>query len=227
MLAEILQPLIQFFSDLIVRFGYFGIFAITFLENIIAPIPSEFVFPWAGFLASQGKMNIWLISLAGALGSLLAAWVLYYLGTRFNGPKTRAFVDKYGKFLFITLDDLEKSEKWFEKYGPWTILLFRVVPLGRSLISIPAGFVRMNLFLFSLFTFVGTFVWCFVLTYAGYVLGNNWDKVVELSSSYEHFILLIIVIAGLAFLFFKRDRVIAMFKKTPAPQVENQPTQED
>ncbi len=218
MLSELLQPLIQFFSDLIVRFGYIGIFIITFLENIIAPIPSEFVFPWAGFLASQGRLNILLISLSGALGSLLAAWVLYYLGTRFNGPKTRAFVDKYGRFLFITLEDLEKSEKWFEKYGPWTILLFRVVPLGRSLISIPAGFVRMNFFIFSVFTFVGTFVWCFILTYAGFVLGNNWNAVVEFSSGYEHFVLLAIVIALLAFLYYKRDRVIAMFKPKAATE---------
>src|SRR5690606_13207794 len=118
--------LTQVFSDLIIRFGYAGIFAITFIENIIAPIPSEFVFPWAGFLAYQGKLDIWLISLSGALGSLVAALVLYYLGSKFNGPRTRAFVDRYGKYLFISMEDLDKSEAWFNKYGIWTVFLFRM-----------------------------------------------------------------------------------------------------
>ncbi len=121
MLSEILEPLTTVLSDLIVKFGYGGIFAVTFIENIIAPIPSEFVFPWAGFLAYQGKLDIWLISLSGALGSLIAALVLYYLGSKFNGPKTPAIVDKYGKYLIISLEDLNKSEKCFEKYGVWTV----------------------------------------------------------------------------------------------------------
>lgn len=209
MLSEILEPLVQFFSDLIVRFGYAGIFAITFIENIIAPIPSEFVFPWAGFLAYQGKLDIFLISLSGALGSLAAALVLYYLGSKFNGPRTRAFVEKYGKYIFISIDDLNKAEGWFEKYGVWTVLIFRVVPLGRTLISIPAGFVKMDVFTFSLFTFVGTFVWCFILTYAGYLLGENWSAVTEFSSEYENVIVILILLAFLGFLYLKRQQVTA------------------
>lgn len=212
MLSEMLEPLTQIFSDLIVKFGYVGIFAITFIENIIAPIPSEFVFPWAGFLAYQGKLDIWLISLSGALGSLVAALVLYYLGSKFNGPKTRAFVDKYGKFLFISLEDLEKSEKWFEKYGVWTVLIFRMVPLGRTLISVPAGFVKMNVVTFSIFTFIGTFIWCFILTYAGFLLGENWSAVTDFSSEYEHVIILLIIIAGLGFLYIKRNTIIETFR---------------
>jgi membrane protein DedA with SNARE-associated domain len=212
MLSEILEPLTTVLSDLIVKFGYLGIFAVTFIENIIAPIPSEFVFPWAGFLAYQGKLDIWLISLSGAIGSLTAALVLYYLGSKFNGPKTRSFVDKYGKYLFISLEDLNKSEKWFEKYGVWTVLIFRMIPLGRTLVSIPAGFVKMNVFLFSLFTFVGTFVWCFILTYAGYLLGENWKAVVEFSSNYEHVIILLIALCGAVFIYYKRQRVMESFK---------------
>lgn len=211
MLTEILEPLTQVLSDLIIKFGYIGIFAVTFIENIIAPIPSEFVFPWAGFLAYQGQMNIWLVSLSGGLGSLAAALVLYYLGAKFNGPKTRAFVDKYGKYLFISLSDLEQSEKWFEKYGVWTVLIFRMVPLGRTLISIPAGFVKMNVITFSVLTFVGTTVWCFILTYAGYLLGENWSAVSDFTSNYEHVILGLIVLCGIAFLYFKRQSIAETF----------------
>ena len=203
MLSELLARVSDVISDLILQFNYLGLVAVTFIENIIAPIPSEFVFPWAGFLAAQGKMNIWLIALAGAVGSLAAALILYWLGSKFNGPKTRAFVDKYGKFLFIKLADLEKAEKWFEKYGVWTVLIFRMVPLGRTIVSIPAGFVKMNLLTFATLTFVGTFLWSLILTYAGFLLGENWKSVTQILGKYEKVVLVIIgVIAGI-FVFIK------------------------
>lgn len=208
-----LEQLTDIISDIIVRFNYWGIFAITFIENIIAPIPSEFVFPWAGFLAYQGQLNIWLISLSGAFGSLAAALVLYYLGARFNGPKTREFVNKYGKYLFVSYDDLEKSEQWFNKYGIWTVFLFRMVPLGRTIVSIPAGFVKMNVVTFSVLTFAGTFIWCLILTYAGYLLGENWGAVEEFSSQYQKLIVVIILLGGVAFLYFRRERIIETLKE--------------
>ena len=203
MISELFSPFIALISDWIVRFGYWGIIVVTFIENIIAPIPSEFVFPWAGFLASQGKMNIWLISLSGAVGSLAAALVLYYLGSKFNGPKTRQFVEKYGKYVFISLADLEKAEGWFEKYGAWTVLIFRVVPLGRTVISVPAGFVKMNIFKFSAFTFFGTFIWSLILTYAGFALGENWNAVSEFIGKYEHLVIYAIATAIIGFVAWK------------------------
>ena len=204
MLSEIFAPTIEFINQLILQFSYVGIAAVSFIENIIAPIPSEFVFPWAGFLAYQGKMNIWLISLAGAVGSLAAALVLYYLGSKFNGPKTREFVDKYGKYIFISLKDLEKAEGWFEKYGVWTVFIFRMIPLGRTVISIPAGFVKMNILTFSVLTFIGTFLWSFLLTYAGYILGENWERVSEVLSGYEHLVIYAILLSGSIFAWYKR-----------------------
>lgn len=203
MLSELFAPFISVISDWIVRFGYWGIIIVTFIENIIAPIPSEFVFPWAGFLASQGKLNIWLISFAGAIGSLAAALVLYYLGSKFNGPKTRQFVDRYGKYVFISLSDLEKAEGWFEKYGSWTVLIFRIIPLGRTVISVPAGFVKMNVFKFSALTFIGTFIWSLMLTYAGFVLGENWDKVSKFLEEYQHLVIYAIAASAIGFIAWK------------------------
>ena len=196
-----------FISDIIVQFGYLGLIFVTFLENVIAPIPSEFVFPWAGFLAAEGRMNIFLISLSGAIGSVMAAYLLYFLGSKFSGDKTRAFVDKYGKFLFVSLKDLEKAEGWFEKYGVWTVLIFRMIPLGRSVISIPAGFVKMKLSIFLTLTFIGTFAWSLLLTYAGYILGENWIKVSEILKEYEHFVIYAVIALGFLFLYFKRDQI--------------------
>ena len=216
MLSELLSPLIATLSQLIIDFGYYGIFAVTFIENIIAPIPSEFVFPWAGYLASQGSLNIFLIAFAGAMGSLVAALVLYYLGYIMNGDKSRKFVSKYGKYLFIQEDDIEKAEGWFKKYGVWTVLIFRLVPLGRTVISVPAGFIKMNIWTFSLLTFVGTFVWCFILTYLGYVLGENWHDIEDYNSSYQKIVIVLIILAGLAFLYWKRNEIIAMLKSIKA-----------
>jgi membrane protein DedA with SNARE-associated domain len=212
MLSEFLNPLIGYLSDLIVKFGYAGIFAVTFIENIIAPIPSEFLFPWAGFLASKGDLNIFLIAFSGALGSLVAALVLYYLGHKMSGDKSRKFVAKYGKYLFIKEEDIERAENWFKDYGVWTVFLFRLVPLGRTIISIPAGFIKMNVWTFSLLTFAGTFIWCFILTYLGFVLGENWEVIAEYSSEYEKVVILLIIITGVSFVYWKRKEILNTIK---------------
>src|SRR3989344_8988143 len=101
MLSALVSQTTDFISNLIIKYNYVGIIIVTFIENIIAPIPSEFVFPWAGFLASKGDMNIFMISFAGALGSVAAGLVLYYLGHKMSGDKSRKFAAKYGKYLFI------------------------------------------------------------------------------------------------------------------------------
>ncbi len=216
MLSQIFGAIGAFISFLILEFGYLGIFFVSFLENIIPPIPSEFVFPWAGYLAGEGKINIFLISLSGALGSTLAALILYYLGSKFNGVKTREFVNKYGKYFFISLTDLEKAEKWFEKYGPITILVFRVIPLARSAISVPAGFVKLNIFLFTFYTFTGTFIWSLVLTYLGFVLGENHTLIEKYVDQYKDFLYVLILIGLAVFLYKKRGEiplVKSLFKK--------------
>ena len=130
-----------------------------------------------------------------------------YLGSKFNGDKTRKFIDKYGKFLFISLNDLERSEKWFSKYGVWTVLIFRMVPLGRSIISIPAGFIKMNVYIFASLTFVGTFIWSFILTYAGYTLGEHWTKVSEIISTYEHIVIYALIALIGVFIYTKRHKI--------------------
>ena len=220
MLSEFLSPLISYLSDLIIKFGYAGIFAVTFIENIIAPIPSEFVFPWAGFLASKGDMNIFMISFAGALGSVAAGLVLYYLGHKMSGDKSRKFAAKYGKYLFIKEEDIERAENWFKKYGVWTVFIFRLVPLGRTIISIPAGFIKMSVWTFSLLTFLGTFLWCFVLTYLGFILGENWQIIAKYSSEYEKAVIGLVVVLGIGFLFWKRKEIASLLKSIISPRNE-------
>ena len=212
MLSDLFSGLSDIISHLILTFNYAGIFFLAFIENVISPIPSEFIFPWAGFLASEGKINFWGIVLAGAVGATVAAWLLYYLGSKFNGPKTRLFVDKYGKYLLIKLSDLEKAEKWFEKYGVWTVFIFRFVPLGRSIISIPAGFVKINFWKFTILTFAGTFIWSAILTYAGYQLGENWTIVVGFLNKYQELVIILIILGVIGFLYLKRKDLIDLIK---------------
>ncbi len=207
MISEYLQPIAEFITSLILQFGYWGIIFATIVENIIAPIPSEFIFPWAGYLAYQGQMNLFLIALSGAIGSTIAALILYYFGTKFNGPKTRAFVDKYGKYFFITIEDLDKTEAWFTKYGVWTVFFLRMTPIGRTIISVPAGFIKMDLTQFTILTFAGTFLWCFILSYAGYIFGSQWEKVSAVLAGYEHLVVYGFVVAFMVFLFFKRRHI--------------------
>lgn len=220
MIGQVVTTISNWISTGIEQFGYTGIFVITFLENVIAPIPSEFVFPWAGFLAYQGELNIWLISLSGALGSVAAALILFYLGHKFSGDDPERFVNKYGKYLLISVEDLEKAQKWFDKYGIWTVLFFRIIPLARTLISIPAGFTKMNVIAFTTFTFIGTFIWCLILTYAGYALGQNWDRVQNILSTYENIIYIVLAILLGWYLYTKRDNIKDLFKGTKE-KIEN------
>jgi membrane protein DedA with SNARE-associated domain len=212
MLSELLTPLISYLEKLIIDFGYAGIFAVTFIENIIAPIPSEFLFPLAGNLAYKGELNLFLISFAGAMGSVVAALVLYYLGYKMSGDKSRKFAAKYGKYLFIKEEDLEKAEGWFKQYGVWTVFIFRLIPLGRTVISVPAGFIKMNVWTFTILSFAGSFLWCFILTYLGFVWGENWEQIRDASAKYDDAIKILIVLLGLAFLYWKRKDILDFIK---------------
>jgi len=185
MLSQFLASLTQFVTNIILTFSYPGIIFVTVVENIVTPIPSEIVFPWTGFLASQGKMNVLLISLSGAVGGLIGAIILYYIGYKLNSEKTKILVKNYGKYIFVKIEDLDKADEWFKKRGNLAIFVGRLIPIVRSLISLPAGYSKMNLFNFSFLTFLGTFIWSFVLTGLGYILGENWELVTKYLSKYE------------------------------------------
>ena len=212
MLNSIIETLISVLNQTIDKFGYFGIFAVTFIENVIPPIPSEFVFPSAGFLASQGRFNIFLVAFFGALGSLAAALVLYYVGYKSAQDHSRKFINKYAKYFFIKPEEIENAEVWFKKYGVWTVFFLRMLPLGRTIISIPAGFIKMNIWLFIALTFVGTYLWCFILTYLGYAFGENYTVISEYTSEYETLVKYLIVLGALAFAYIKRNDILDMVK---------------
>ena len=162
---------------IIESFGYGGLALLMFLENVFPPIPSELIMPLGGFGAAQGKMTLPLVILAGTVGSVLGQLPLYYLGHYLGKKRLMRLADRYGKWLAIGGEDIEKSMSWFSRHGGKAVLLCRLVPGVRSFISIPAGICGMNLPKFLLYSAIGMGVWAGLLAYAGHLLGQNYEKV--------------------------------------------------
>ncbi len=187
MIKELAQNLV----DLIFDWGYLGIFIMMTIESSFIPFPSEIVLVPAGYLASQGQMSVGLIMASGLGGSLLGAFINYYLALTLG----RKILQRYGKYFFIKESALLKMDEYFAKHGHISTFTGRLIPGIRQLISIPAGLAKMNLITFSIFTGLGAGIWAFILVMLGYFIGNNQ----ELLSEYLHQILIVVLIS-LAFL---------------------------
>ncbi|MCH4246804.1 MAG: DedA family protein [Acinetobacter populi] len=155
------------------QLGYLGIALLMFLDNIFPPIPSEIIMPSAGYTASQGQLQLFGVIIAGSIGSILAAAVLYWIGRKI--PKSVLFnwVDRYGKYLFIKSTDVSKALHWFEQYGHRIVFFGRMIPAIRSLISIPAGISGMPFGKFILYSSIGTLIWTTFLACIGFYFGEN------------------------------------------------------
>jgi len=172
-------------TAIITALSYPGIALVMFAENLFPPIPSELVMPFAGFIVGKGEMNLVAVLLAGTIGAVLGALALYYIGMWADETIIRRFIRRYGKFFFISEADIDKTLGFFAKYGEIVVFTGRLIPLVRSLISIPAGMNRMPMGRFLLWTTFGSLIWNGLLTYAGIVLGSQWENVLGLVDRYE------------------------------------------
>lgn len=161
----------------------------VFLENVFPPIPSEVVLPLAGFTASQGNMNLIAAFLWATAGSVVGAYLLYWLGAVIGANRLRRIADW---MWLVEVEDVDKSLHWFDKYGKLSILFGRLIPGVRSLISIPAGIDRMNVLSFGLFTLLGSAVWNALLIYLGFILGENWSQVADVIGQFSTVIKIVI-----------------------------------
>lgn len=182
--------------NLISATGYFGIVALMFIENIFPPIPSELIMPLAGFMAVRDQFSLFGIILAGTIGSVLGALPLYYAGRKIGEQRIEQFAGKYGRWFGLSRRDIERADQWFDRHGGAAVLLCRLIPGIRSLISVPAGINQMNIFSFLFFTAVGSGIWTTLLAYAGYFLGSNFREI----EKYLDIILYIVL--GLIVLFY-------------------------
>ncbi|BDA68568.1 putative DedA [Rivularia sp. IAM M-261] len=169
--------MLDWITNIISSMGYLGIVLLMLLENIFPPIPSEVIMPLAGFTVQKGELNLFLIIIAGTLGSVLGAFPWYYLGKFVGENRLKNWINRYGKWLTLSGNDIDKSKQWFKKYGNSIVLFGRLVPAIRTYISIPAGFEEMGFLPFILYSTIGTLIWVGFLSYAGYTLGQNYQLV--------------------------------------------------
>jgi membrane protein DedA with SNARE-associated domain len=154
-----------------------GIGLLMFAENLFPPLPSEVIMPLAGYLSSQEELSLWAAVLAGTLGSLAGAVVWYWMGRRLSPEQVRAGVEKQGAWAAVTTRDVDRAVAWFHGHGRFSVLLGRLVPVVRTLISLPAGFSRMPTLGFLLLSAVGTFLWTALLGYGGRLLGQRFEAI--------------------------------------------------
>lgn len=193
-MTNFLASLSSFATTIISTLGYPGLVAIMVLENVFPPIPSEVVLPFAGYLSSLGRFNFWLVVLAGMIGSVGGAEILYALGFYGNERVVKRLIRKFGRWVLITEDDLGKAERWFKKHGPKAVFTARLIPVVRSLISVPAGIAKMPQGSFLFYTALGTTLWSFILASLGKILGENWEVISIWVKNYEHVTLLVLAI---------------------------------
>jgi len=188
MISKIISVLSLFVLGVINKIGYVGVFLLMTLESANIPIPSEVTMPFAGFLVSSGRFNLWILILIGALGNLFGSWFSYYIAYLVGQPLARFF--KNSNFF---RDDYEKAERFFQKYGFASVFWSRLLPIIRTFISFPAGVFRMSFWKFSYLTFIGSLIWTGILTWLGFYLGSNWNVL----GGYFHKFDYVIVIIGI------------------------------
>ncbi|WP_080875180.1 DedA family protein [Oceanobacillus timonensis] len=189
----------QWVTTMMEQFGYLGIFLMMTLENLFPPIPSEIILPFGGFMTTYSVLTYLGVLAASTLGALIGAMLLYCAGMLLDIAWLEKMIDRYGKVLRLKRADIYKADAWFEKYGYWTVFFCRMVPLLRSLISIPAGMARMNFGIFILLTAVGSIIWNSILIGVGAVLGNNWYRVAAFMDVYSNFVYVFIMVGILFF----------------------------
>lgn len=187
------------------QLGYLGIAFLMFLDNVFPPIPSEIIMPSAGFTASQGQLTLIGVIIAGSVGSLIAAALLYWIGYKFKHEAIFRFVDAYGKYLFIKTEDVKKALTWFEQYGHRIVFFGRMIPAVRSLISIPAGMSHMPFWKFMFYSSLGTIIWTTFLACVGYYFGENQALMHEIFSRVGYVIIAIVTVV-IIWILYRRQR---------------------
>jgi membrane protein DedA with SNARE-associated domain len=165
--------------DAIRNFGALGVALLMLAENIFPPVPSEVIMPLAGFLASRGDLSFPAVVLAGTAGSVAGAFFWFWVGARIDRERLRGWVEAHGAYLAMTPKDLDRAEEWFSRRGSLSVFVGRLVPVVRTLISVPAGVAGMSPVRFGLYTLFGTAIWTGALAGGGWALGRRFQAIEE------------------------------------------------
>lgn len=206
------MDIINIITSLVSTYGYLGIFIAAFAETIFPPIPSELIFPLAGFVGFKSNFTYFetfLMASSGAMGATIGAIVIYLVSFKIG----RLAIVKLGKYVFVNEKKIESAERWFEKYGVYAVFLGRMAPGVRELISVPAGIARMPFAKFVTFTFFGSLIWSVILVFLGYFLGDSWESLSETLSDYFTVISVLVLLSIAIVIFYyvyygkRRDRI--------------------
>jgi membrane protein DedA with SNARE-associated domain len=193
-----LDSILEFMDN----FGYIAIFSLMIIENLFPPIPSEIILPLAGVSAGLGDLNLFLVILIATIGNYIGVLPFYILG--YKGEKlVYSFVNKYGKYFLVDIEDLEKSKKAFQKHGNIIIMAGRILPAIRTLISVPAGMFKVDFKTYTVYTIIGSIFWNSTLVLAGYFLGQNWEVVESIVENLKAVVILAVILASAGFIIYK------------------------
>lgn len=190
MITSIVDVLANFVIQVIDLIGYGGIFVLMLVESCGVPMPSEVIMPFSGFLVFEGKMNFWIIVIAGTLGNLAGSLIAYWIGHRGGRP----LIEKYGRYILISKHDLDLADRWFKKYGNLTVFFGRLLPVVRTYISFPAGIAKMDLKKFSIYTTLGALPWTALFAWLGIKMGANWELIREKLHNFDMTILIAVIV---------------------------------
>ena len=167
----------EWITGTIESMGYWGVAFLMALENVFPPIPSELVMPLAGYVSSQGSLDVWLVTVVGSLGAVIGTLPWYGIARWLNKDKVYAWVDRHGHWLTVERAELERAERWVSRRGRWVVAAGRLVPGVRTLISVPAGFARVPFAAYLLYSIAGSLVWTGALAHLGKALGENYSRI--------------------------------------------------
>lgn len=190
MLSSLLSIIAHFITSTISSLGYLGVVILMAVESSMIPLPSEVIMPFSGYLASQGQFELWALALCGAFGNLIGSIVAYYVGSYGGYP----LLERYGKYFLILHRDIKRAEEWFERYGETTAFFSRLLPVVRTYISFPAGVARMNIWRFSIFSFLGALPFSYLLAYIGYKMGENWESLSVVWHKFDYAIVVLVIV---------------------------------
>jgi membrane protein DedA with SNARE-associated domain len=201
---SLLGTLASWIIAVIAAGGYAGVAFLMAVESACVPLPSEIIMPFAGYLVSTGRLELFWVATAGAIGCNLGSIPAYYAG-QYGG---RAFILRWGRWVLIGADELDRAERFFARFGGLAVLIGRLLPVIRSFIAFPAGMARMNPLRFHTYTFVGSWPWCFVLALVGERLGAAWRDDPRLQAVMHKLdgVVIVAIVAAVAFYVWHRVR---------------------
>jgi len=207
-MSDLMRGLADAIQQLVLTAGYPGIAFVMALENIFTPIPSEFVLPFAGFLIAKGQLDFTLTIVSSTMGVLIGGLFWYFLAYKGGISVAHAVVDRWGKWIGINREQIDKAVDWFGRRGDLIVFLGRLVPIFRTLVSIPAGAAKMPMPRYLALTIAGSAVWNIVLTVGGMALGENWERVLAFVRPYESIVTIVVIAIAGGYVLFRIYRIV-------------------